>query len=261
MRFVEVAGFTTHYRLEGPDNAPVILFSNSLGTDFRIWDDVASALTDHYRVLRYDMRGHGLTDVTPGPYSMDLLARDCVDLLDALNIERAHVCGLSIGGMVAQQLAARHGERVSSVVFCDTAMKIGTTDMWQERADVARAQGPEAMVDAVMQRWFTAPFRDRGIAVYRNMFSRISGEGYAACSEAIRDADLRGQAADIRMPALALVGSEDAATPPDGVKALADAVKDARFQVIDNAGHIPCVEQPGAVTEALTAFLREVDRG
>ncbi|MEX0730084.1 MAG: 3-oxoadipate enol-lactonase [Aquisalimonadaceae bacterium] len=261
MRFADCGGFTTHYALEGREGAPVILFANSVGTDFRIWDDVAAVLREDYRLLRYDMRGHGLTDVVDGPYSMAQLAEDCVQLLDALNIEQVHVCGLSIGGMVAQQLAAVHPQRIRSAIFCDTAMRIGTVDMWNERARAVRQDGMASIADGVLQRWFTDAFLARGVAGYHNMFCRIPAEGYAGCCEAIRDADLTAQASTIRVPSLAIVGEADVATPPDAVAALAAAVADCRFKSLASAGHIPCIEQPRALAATLQAFLHEVEHG
>ncbi len=255
MEFIPAGGITVHYSLEGRADGPTLVFINSIGTDLRIWDRVAAALADRYRLLRYDMRGHGLTDVTPGPYSIASLAEDCAALLDALGLEQVHVCGLSIGGMVAQQLAASYPQRVRSAVFCDTAMRIGTPEMWNERAAAVRTGGMEAIADAVMQRWFTETTLERGVAGYRNLLCRTSPEGYAACCEAIRDADLRPLAAAICIPALVLVGDADLATPPAVVKELADALPNARFETIAGAAHLPCLEKPEQVAASIRAFL------
>jgi 3-oxoadipate enol-lactonase len=259
MNSLNANGISIHYKLEGRPGAPVILFANSIGTDFRIWDEVAAELAQEYRLLRYDMRGHGLSDVTPGPYSMTLLAQDALALLDALEIEQAHVCGLSIGGMMAQQLAATQPKRLSSAVFCDTAMRIGTEEMWNARAQAVRRDGLPAIADAVLERWFTAAFRaGTAMAPYRNMLRNIAPEGYAACCEAIRDADLRAQAQGIELPALVVVGAEDVATSPAAAGELAQALPNGRLEVLPGAAHIPCVEQPQALANLIRRFLREV---
>lgn len=256
MQYIKANGITVHYALDGPAGAPVVLFANSIGTDLRIWDGVVAELADEYRLLRYDMRGHGLTDVTPGPYTMAQLADDAAALLEVLDIRRAHLCGLSIGGMVAQQLAASRPERVARAIFCDTALRIGPPEMWQQRAQVVRENGTAAIADGVMQRWFTETYRaGDGVAVYRNMLSRMPAEGYAACCEAIRDADLRATAAVIRAPSLVVVGEQDMATPPQDAQALADALAQAELRLLPGAAHIPCVEQPVMLARLIRDFL------
>jgi 3-oxoadipate enol-lactonase len=262
MRFVHAAGITMHYALDGAEDAPVILFANSIGTDLRIWDDVVAELRHDFRLLRYDMRGHGLTDVTPGPYGMAQLGEDAVALLDALGIAKVHLCGLSIGGMVAQQVAARHPLRVRRAVFCDTAMRIGTADMWNQRAQAVRQGGTASIVDGVIPRWFTQTFLATTAAVgYRNMFGRTPAEGYAGCCEAIRDADLTAAAGSIDAPALVVVGDEDMATPPSEARALAEALADGRLRSVLGAAHLPCVEQPQTLAALIRDFLSEADHG
>ena len=256
MQYIKANGITVHYALDGPAVAPVVLFANSIGTDLRIWDGVVAELAGEYRLLRYDMRGHGLTDVTPGPYTMAQLADDAAALLEALDIRRAHLCGLSIGGMVAQQLAASRPERVARAIFCDTALRIGPPEMWQQRAQAVRESGTAAIADGVMQRWFTEAYRaGDGVAVYRNMLSRMPAEGYAACCEAIRDADLRAAAAVIQAPSLVVVGEQDMATPPEDAQALADALAQAELRLLPSAAHIPCVEQPVMLARLIRDFL------
>jgi len=260
MAFVKAGDITVHYRLSGPEGAPVVMFSNSIGTSFQIWDAVAEALSQRFRVLCYDTRGHGLSDVTQGPYSMALLARDCVHLLDALGIDSAHFCGLSIGGMIAQQLAAEHGGRVDRLVLCDTGMRIGTPEMWRERARNTRGPGLESMAEAVLQRWFTADFFRRepaSLAGYRNMLVRTPAEGYAGACEAIRDADLQASTRTIAAKTLVVCGSEDIATPPAMSREIAEAVPDARVEEIVGAAHLPCVEQPRLLAKVIAGFLEE----
>lgn len=256
MQYTRINGITVHYALDGPADAPVVLFANSIGTDLRIWDGVVAELVSEYRLLRYDMRGHGLTDAPPGPYSMAQLADDAAALLDALDIRQAHVCGLSIGGMVAQQLAATRPERVARAIFCDTAMRIGPPDMWNQRAKAVRDGGTAAIADGVMQRWFTKAYlAGDGVSIYRNMLSRVAAEGYAGCCEAIRDADLTAASGSIRAPALVVVGEEDVATTPADGQALADALPNGRLRLLPGAAHIPCVEQPAALAQLVRDFL------
>ena len=252
MPFIAAGDITVHYDLTGPEGAPVVLFANSIGTSFHIWDAQAAALADRYRVLRYDMRGHGLSGVTPAPYSMDLL--------DALGIARAHVCGLSIGGMMAQRLAAKAPQRVGALVLCDTASRIGPPSVWEDRIAAIRAGGLSGIAQGVMARWFTERFRAERPAQIRGfiaMLSRTTDEGYIGCAMAIRDADLREDAARIATPTLVLVGDQDLATPPALAQELAEAIPGARFAVLKDAAHIPCVEQAEVLTGHLIAFLDE----
>lgn len=258
MPFIAAGGITVHYDLTGPEGAPVVLFANSIGTSFHIWDAQAARLAERYRVLRYDMRGHGLTGVTPAPYSMDRLADDALALLDALGIERAHICGLSIGGMMAQRLAAKAPQRVGSLVLCDTASLIGPPSVWEDRIAAIRARGLSSIAQGVMARWFTERFRTERpeqVSGFVAMLSRTTDEGYIGCASAIRDADLRDDAARIASPTLVLVGDQDLATPPALARELAEAIPGARFAVIADAAHIPCVEQPDALTDQLLTFL------
>lgn len=265
MPFLATGAILTHYDLTGPQDAPVLLLANSIGTSFHVWDAMVPELARCFRVLRYDMRGHGLSDAPPVPvgapgYSMDLLAGDAEALLDGLGIARAHVCGLSIGGMVAQRLAARAPERVERLVLCDTAPVIGPAALWDERVAVIRGGGLAGMAPGVMTRWFTAEFRAARPDVVRgyvNMVARTPIDGYVGCALALRDADLRAGAATIRAPTLVVVGDQDAATPLADAEWLAATIPEATLSVIANAAHIPCVEQPEAFTRLLLAFLDE----
>ncbi|MFG1317026.1 3-oxoadipate enol-lactonase [Xanthobacter autotrophicus] len=263
MPFIAAGEITTHYALEGPEGAPVLLLANSLGTSFHVWDEVMVDLAAAFRVLRYDMRGHGLTDATPLPadgtgYSIPLLAADALALLDALGIEKAHVCGLSIGGMVAQHLAATAPARVDKLVLCDTSALIGPASVWDERIAGIRRDGLAAIAPGVMGRWFTDAFRQKAPQLmrgYANMVARTTLDGYLGCAMAVRDADLRAAAATITAPTLVIVGDQDPATPPASAQALASAIPGARLEVIADASHIPCVEQPAALARVLVPFL------
>ena len=264
MPFLHASDITMRYEVTGPASAPVVMLANSLGTDLHLWDAQAGALASVYRVLRYDMRGHGATDV--GPVSegttIDRLADDALALLDALEIGRVHFCGLSIGGMVAQRAAAKAPERVASVALCDTAMQIGPPAVWDDRIAAVEQGGMAAVVDGVLARWFTPQThaaRPTDVRGTRNVLLRTPAAGYIACARAVRDADLRADAAAIRCPALVIVGDQDPATPPSSAAALHAAVRGSRLEVIAGAAHLSNVEQPAAFNAALLAFLRSLE--
>jgi len=265
MPFIEAAGITQHYDLTGPADGPVLLFANSIGTSLHIWDAVVPHLWDRYRILRYDMRGHGLTQVTPvtedAGYSMDLLADDAAGLLDALGIARAHVCGLSIGGMMAQRLAVKAPGRIQCLILCDTAGVIGPASVWTDRIAAIRARGMAAISDGVMARWFTQAFRDGRpdqIRGYTAMVARTTEDGYVGCAMAIRDADLRTANAAIKAPTLVICGEDDVATPPDAGRELAAGIPGARFELLPGAAHIPGVEKPAELAALIDGFLRDL---
>jgi len=263
MPFVEGGGLVPHYELSGPAGAETILLANSLGTDLRIWDAVAASLGKRYRILRYDMRGHGLSDCPSvsddaAGYRMEDLAGDALALLDKLGIARVHACGLSIGGMVVQALVAGAADRVASVMLCDTGSRIGTPEMWDQRIRGIRQGGLAGISDGILARWFTESFRAEqrlAFRYYRNMLERTPADGYIGCCGAIRNTDLGKQAAAIRVPTLVMVGDEDLATPPAQAAELAKAIPGARFELIKQAGHIPCVEQSERVVVLIEGFL------
>lgn len=254
--FLTVGELNMQVRLEGPATAPPLLLLHSLGTDLRVWDTQAEVLARSFRVIRPDLRGHGLTEVPSGPYSIGGMARDVLALLDALGQLRVHVAGLSIGGMVAQALAAEAPGRVASLVLCDTAMAIPPPKLWRDRAATVRSQGMAAIADPVLARWVTPAFarapEARGL---RAMLLRTAPEGYAAAAEAIAAADLTTTTHGLRVPALVLVGDCDEATPLASAEALRDAIPGARLEVIADAAHIPTIERPDAVSDAILQFL------
>jgi 3-oxoadipate enol-lactonase len=259
VQFVQVNDVALHFQvIGGPAQRPVIVFINSLGTDFRIWRDVLVRLAGDYPLLTYDKRGHGLSDVGETPYSIDDHVDDLIGLLEHLNVQQAVICGLSVGGLIAQGLYARRPDLVRALILCDTAHKIGTSEMWATRIKAIEENGLAGIVDGVMERWFTAPFRDPAnpaFAGYRNMMLRQPVGGYTGTCAAIRDADFTVAATRIAVPTLCVVGDQDGATPPDLVLSLARLVPAARYEVIAGAGHIPCVEQPEALTAIIEAFL------
>lgn len=259
MQFARINDITIHYQVIGATgDRPVLVFANSLGTDFRIWRDVVVRLAGDYAIVLYDKRGHGLSDIGPTPYAIEDHANDLAGLLDMLSVKQAIVCGLSVGGLIAQSLYQRRPDLVRALVLCDTAHKIGTAEMWAARIAAIEEHGIEGIADSVLERWFTPAFRrpeNTAYAGYRNMLVRQPVTGYLATCAAIRDADYTEAAARIAVPTLCVVGDQDGSTPPDVVLATARLIPGARYEVIRDAGHIPCVENPEALTAVLRAFF------
>ena len=257
MHFAKPGEVTLHYRLSpgAPGGRPLV-FLNSLGTDFRIWQGVTDRLGPA-PTLMMDKRGHGLSDT--GATGIDLLARDAADLMDHLGLSGAVVCGVSVGGMIAQSLATARPDLVDGLVLCNTGAKIGDADGWNARIDAVRQSGLAPLADPILDRWFSARFRDTRpteLAGYRNMLTRTPADGYAATCAAIRDADLTEQSRGITQPTICIAGSADLSTPPDLVRALSDLIPGAKFHMIDGVGHLPCIEAPDVVAAQIET-LRE----
>lgn len=257
MHVQDLGDLRLHYRIDGPDDGIPVVFANSLGTDFRLWDQILPLLPEGLRILRFDKRGHGLSDLPPGPYSMGALVHDTEQLMDALGFRDAVFVGLSIGGMIAQGLAAKRLDLVRAMVLSNTGAKIGTREMWQGRIDAVNAGGLEAVVDATMDRWFSKPFQQtQEFHAWRNLFLRTPAEGWTGCGAAIAGTDFYSTTAALRLPTLGIAGSEDGSTPPDLVRETAELVPGAQFELIRGAGHLPCVEKPEDYAAILSAFLR-----
>lgn len=258
MHILDLDGFHIHYREDGDPAGPPMVFANSLGTDFRLWDRLVPLLPQSLRLIRYDKRGHGLTDCPPGPYSMPTLVRDAERLMDALGLRNACFVGLSIGGLIAQGLATKRVDLVRTLVLSNTAAKIGTAEMWATRIDAIKTSGIEPIADGILERWFTRPFRQTPeFSAWRNMLVRQPAEGYAGCCSAISGTDFYTPTTALTLPTLAIAGSEDGSTPPNLVRETADLVKGSRFELIRGAGHLPCVEKPEAYAQILTQFLKD----
>ncbi|MFQ0814217.1 3-oxoadipate enol-lactonase [Brucella anthropi] len=259
MQFAKVNDIVVHYDLQWNGNdKPVLVFINSLGTDFRIWDEVRARLGNDVSTLVYDKRGHGLSGIGTTPYTIALLAQDLIALLDTLSIHKTVICGLSVGGLIAQGVCAARPDLVAGLVLSNTAHKIGTAEMWNARIDAIAQNGLAGILDATMPRWFTAAYRTPDNAAYQaycNMFTRQPLEGYAATCAALRGADFTAAACEISVPVRCVVGDQDGSTPPALVKELASLIPGATFSQIANSGHIPCVEQPDAYTALLRDFL------
>jgi 3-oxoadipate enol-lactonase len=248
------------YEFRGKRGSPALVFSGSLGTDLTMWQPQADVLKPRFCTLRYDIRGHGASDVPPGPYSMDELGSDLVALLDRLGIERASLCGLSIGGMISMWVAAHAPERVERLVLCCTSAKLDPPDSWLERAAVVRADGVEAVADAVLERWFSPGFTQAHPEVierFRSQLIATPREGYAGCCEAIAGMDLTPDLPSISAPTLVVSAAEDPSTPPEHGRRIAELIPGARFELVEDARHIASVERIDVVTALIDGFLNE----
>ncbi|WP_038365665.1 3-oxoadipate enol-lactonase [Bosea sp. UNC402CLCol] len=264
MAFTRIDGKLVHWRDSGSRAAPAVVLVNSLGTDFRIWDEVVAALSRDWRVIVYDKRGHGLSDVPPGPYAIADFTDDLIGLADHIGLERFALVGLSIGGLIGQDLAVRAPERLSALVLADTAAKVGTAESWNARIEVVRQGGLAAIADPVMERWFTPAFhaeRPDDLAGWRNALLRQPADGYIATCQALSQADLTAAIGAITVPTLAVAGDGDLSTPPDLVRAMAQRIPGAGFALIEGCGHIPPVEQPARLLALVTGHLEKHGRG
>ena len=264
MDFRALNGVVLHVEDLGPVDRPALVFANSLGTDFRIWDDVVARLIEQFRIVLYDKRGHGLSESGDSPYSIDDHVADLAALLDELAIEKAIVCGLSVGGLIAQGLYAARPELVSGLILCDTAHRIGTPEAWAERMAAIEKGGIASIADAILERWFSKALREGdpvALAGWRAMLTRTPQEGYLGTCAAIRDADFTEQAKKIAVPTLCVVGAEDGATPPELMRQTADLIPGAGYEIIEGAGHLPCIEQPEKTAALIADFLRSTAPG
>jgi 3-oxoadipate enol-lactonase len=247
-----------HALVTGRADGPVVVLSNSLGSTHRMWDAQLADLEQRFRVVRYDTRGHGESPVPVGPYSIDDLADDLIALMDRLDIERAHLVGLSLGGMTAMRVAARNPERIDRLALLCTGTLLPPASNWTERAATVRVNGSAAVASAVVERWFTPQFLAAHPdirATHQAMVAGTPAEGYAACCEAIAALDLRDDLASIVAPTLAIAGADDPATPPAKLEEIATGVKDGRLLVVSRAAHLASAEQPGTITPAIVGHL------
>jgi len=257
MPMIESEGARIHYRFDGNEDGPVVIFSNSLGTNLSMWDAQLPALAARFRVLRYDTRGHGESSVTPGPYSIMQLGRDVVRLLDELEIERAHFCGLSMGGMTGMWLGVYAATRIERLVLCNTAAKIGTPEIWNARIEAVRQGGMAAIADAVIQRWFTPAFIARApdaIERTRQVILSTPPEGYIANCAAIRDMDQRETISRISTSTLVITGARDPVATPSDARYIIERVAGAHYAELD-AAHLSNIEAADRFTQVLLQFL------
>lgn len=248
-----------YHRIEGPSDAPAVVFSNSLGASMEMWTPQVPAFSTKFRVLRYDQRGHGASPSPPGPYDFADLGQDVLDLLDQLELERVHFCGLSMGGATGMWLAANAPERIDRLVLLCTTAHFGNPEMWRERAAIVREQGTEVVANAGIERWFTEGFREREPAMmerFRAMIASQSDEGYAECCGALERVDLRDDLPRIAADTLVIAGAQDPSTPPDPhAKLLAERIPSVRLEVLDPAAHLANVERSEAVTDLILDHL------
>ncbi len=248
---------TINYQLDGATNKPVLVLSHSLGTDLSLWDAVVPLLMPHVQVLRYDIRGHGQSSVTPEPYSIDVLGADILALLDALRLQEVHFCGLSMGGLIGQWLAINHPDRIKCLVLSNTAAKIGTLENWNQRIDAVHRDGLAPLWPGVEERWFTKSFPDKStIDQIKTVFIGSSAEGYANACAAVRDADFREQLPDISLSTLVIAGTYDPATPLADGAFLADTIPGALLVELPTA-HLSSVEAPEAFVSAVLRLLTQ----
>lgn len=248
----------THYKLEGTPNSPVLVFSNSLGSNHHMWDELVPLLLPYFRVLRYDTRGHGHSSVSPGEYSIALLAEDLIQLVDDLGIDKFAFCGLSMGGLIGQYLGIHFSHRLTHLVLSNTGAKIGDEARWTERATFIAQYGTEGMSKETMQRWFSDGFienKPNKIAALTQMFEKSPNAGYISCCAAIRDADFRGKLEQITVPTLVITGSDDPVTNVEQAQYLADYIPNAKLYVMQDTKHLCATERPAEYVEKLLDFM------
>ena len=259
MPLIRVNGTVLNYRFDGPDKGPVVMFSNSLASDLSMWDAQVSLLVQTgYRVLRYDSRGHGRSEVPAGPYSIELLADDAVGLIDALGLEKVHFCGLSMGGMVGQVLGARHSDRLLSLVLSSTAAHLPHRENWDERIRTVKEKGMDGVINATIDRWFTKTGQERlhaEVTHVKTMILNTPVEGFCACCTALQNMDLRDLIQPISKRTLVIVGEHDPGTPVSAARFIQGQITASKLMVITAAAHFANVEQSGTFNKALLNFV------
>lgn len=246
-----------HYELSGKADAPVLLFSNSLGTNLAMWEGQRAGLEKQFRILRYDKRGHGASSVPPAPYKIEQLGQDVLGLLDGLRLDRVYFCGLSIGGLTGMWLGIQAPQRLHKLVLCNTGARIGTLEMWNERIESVRKGGTRPIAPAVVERFFSPEFRARNpqaVAAAEDVLGKIATEGYVGCCSALRDADLRDRVGSIRVPTLIIAGSKDNATPPALGQELRNRIPGAQYVELP-AAHLSNIEAATEFNAAIGKFL------
>lgn len=257
MPFINANNLLFHYEWNGPEGAPVLVLSNSLGTNLSLWDPQIPAFEKHFRVLRYDSRGHGESGVSLRDYSIELLARDVVALLDALKLDRVHFCGLSIGGMTGMWLGVHAPQRLHKLVLCNTSPQIGNAQTWETRILTVRSGGMKAVAQPVVERWFTPEFRasnSEAVEKTKEMIKSTNPDGYIASCAAVRDFNFWPEVGNIHFPTLVIAGTHDPAVPPADVRRLANTIPGAKYLEL-NAAHISNVEDAAKFTAAVEPFL------
>lgn len=258
MPFAKLSAVQLHYECAGKESAPVLAFCNSLGANYRMWDPQLEAFAPHFHILRYDTRGHGQSSVPPGPYNVEQLGRDFVELLDFLRVDRVYFCGLSMGGTTGMYLGANNPERLHKLVLCDTGVKIGTPETWHARIEAVTRGGMKAVAGSLMERWFTFDFRTshaNEVAELQQMVESANPEGYIANCAVVRDADIREIVSQIKLPTLVVVGKQDlVATLADG-QFIANSIAGAKLVQVP-AAHLSNIEARADFNREVLAFLQ-----
>jgi len=258
MAFANLSDGQLFYQWDGPDEAPVIVFSHSLGTNHDMWAAQVEAFSKEFRLLRYDFRGQGQSSVTPGPYTIEKLAEDVLQLLDALKLDRVHFCGLSMGGQLGMYLGANAGSRLNKLILCNTGAKIGTPDVWNARITAVQQGGMKAVAGAVLERWFTAGYRASHtveVAKVQEMLESANPSGYVANCCAVRDMDFREKVHAVETPTLVIAGEHDPSTPPADGRFIADRIPGARYTELP-AAHLSNIEARDAFNATVLGFLK-----
>jgi 3-oxoadipate enol-lactonase len=259
MPVIQADGCPIHVEVDGPERAPVLMLSNSLGTTLHMWDDQVKPFAQHFRLVRYDRRGHGRSAVPKGPYTMERLGRDALAVMDGLGLKKVHWCGLSMGGMVGQWLGANAPDRLDRLVLSNTSSYFADKAAWHDRIKTVRASGLAAIADRVMTLWFTQDFREQepaAVARMKEMMLSTPVDGYVACCEAVRDMDHREILGKITAPTLVIAGRHDPATTLEAGEFIRSRIPDAAMTVFD-AAHISNVEQPHDYADAVLGFLTQ----
>ena len=261
--FIKANGIQTNYELSSKKKTPVVILSHSLGCSLSMWDPQMDALVPYFQVLRYDIRGHGRSEATVGPYTPELLAKDAIALLDALEIDKVHWVGLSMGGMIGQALALNYSDRLKSLVLCDTTAVIPpeAQPLWQERIDAVRGKGIASQMEPTMERYFTRSFLKSNppmLGAMRKQFLATPAEGYLGCVEAIRRLNFLDRLSMIKIPTLIMVGEDDPGTPVSASQAIHEKMSNSKLVIVPSARHLPNVEQPDAFNTNLLTFLKSL---
>ena len=262
MKKIQVNGIEMNYQVDGPENASVVMMSNSLMSNLKMWDCTIPAFTDKYRVVRYDTRGHGATQTTPGPYSIQTLAADAAALIQALGVGPVHFMGLSMGGMIAQYLGANYPDLVLSLTLCDTASEMPPRSLWEERLQIATTQGIQGLAEGTIKRWFNQGFIEHApqeVQKVREMILGTSVDGYVACACAVRDMAQSTMLLKVKKPSLVLVGRQDPACTVDQGMVIHKLIEGSQYVIIEDAAHLSNIEQPEAVNQVVRKFIDSVE--
>ncbi|MDI6762607.1 MAG: 3-oxoadipate enol-lactonase [Thermodesulfobacteriota bacterium] len=261
--FVTANGIRIHYELSGRKDGPAVILSHSLASSLKMWEPQMEMLRSHFQVLSYDTRGHGLTETTMAPYTLELLGEDALSLLDALNIEQVHWVGLSMGGMIGQAIALNHPHRLLSLALCDTASTIPAEaqPIWDERIEGVQKNGMKSQFETTMERWFTPSFLSLNsptLTLIKEEFLATPAEGYIGCAGAIRRLNYLERLGEINLPTFIIVGEDDPATPASASEAIHEQVKNSKLVILPSTRHLSNVEQAEAFNTHLLRFLKEV---